>query len=88
MLTMMLSMGVQVEEDDADFDLPVRPPGQHEKMLNQNNISVDDNGNSLLGDLHTPQIVDGRRMPTLHEVLSDDDFLLELRQGNELLLKL
>jgi len=32
--------------------------------------------------------VNGRRMPTLQDVMADDDFLPELRQGNELLLKL
>jgi hypothetical protein len=32
--------------------------------------------------------VDGRRMPTLYDLMADDDFLPELRHGNELLLKL
>lgn len=34
-----------------------------------------------------PEIVDGKRMPTLYEVMQDDDFLPELRQNNELLIK-
>ena len=32
-------------------------------------------------------IVDGKRMPTLYEVINDDDFIPELRQKNELLIK-
>ena len=83
MLSKMLQMGVQVEEDDADFELPIKPAGQDEQHLHENNIVVDG-----LSDVHKPKIVDGRRMPTLHEVLADDDFLAELRQGNEALLKL
>lgn len=34
-----------------------------------------------------PEIKDGRRMPTLYEVLEDDDFMPEFRQNNEMLLK-
>ena len=32
-------------------------------------------------------IQDGKRMPTLYEVMEDDDFVAEMRQSNEHLLK-
>jgi hypothetical protein len=45
---------------------------------------VDADGKYILPQ---PLIVDGKRMPTLYEVLNDDDFIPELRQKNELLIK-
>ena len=40
-LTKLLQMGVQVEDDDDDFMLEPRKPGQDQLLFTQNNIEVD-----------------------------------------------
>jgi len=79
-------MGVKVEDDDEDFELEPRKPGQNQMLFTQNNMEVDKNTCEFL--YPQPTIVEGRRMPTLYEVMADDDFLPEFIQNNELLLKM
>ena len=64
--------------------MPARDPGEHMLLFERNNQEIDDEGNYTYPQ---PEIVDGRRMPTLYEVIEDDDFLPELRQNNALLVK-
>lgn len=85
-LAKLLQLGVQVEDDDEEFELAPRKPGQSPMVFTENNMDIDkDTGNYMK---EQPKVVDGRRMPTLEEVMADPDFLPELRQNNELLLKL
>ena len=79
-MTKLLQMGVRVEDDDDDFVLEPRKPGQTQLCFTQNNIEVDKESGQYLTE--QPKIVDGRRMPTLQEVMADPDFLPELKQNN------
>jgi hypothetical protein len=53
-------------------------------LFERNNIEFDLQGNPVVPQ---PSFLDGKRMPTLYEVMDDDDFLPELKLNNELLLK-
>jgi len=44
-LTKLLSTGVQIEDDDADFLLDPKQKDQHQMKFDKNNIDVDMNGN-------------------------------------------
>jgi len=84
-LTKLLQLGIPVEEDDAFFELEDRKEeGGAQLKFNENNIDFNEKG---LRINPLPEIIDGRRMPTIEEVLDDDDFLAELKTNNELLLK-
>lgn len=81
-LTKLLQNGIPVEDDENDFEIQPREAGDTEYQFEKNNIEVDDNGKYFDSQ---PEIKDGKRMPTLYEVMQDEDFLAELRLGNELL---
>ena len=84
-LTKLLQLGTAVEEDDGLFELEDRKEGGGAQLkFNENNIDFDEKGIRL--NPH-PEINDGRRMPSIEEVLDDDDFIAELKSNNELLLK-
>lgn len=84
-LTKLLQNGIPVEEDDQDFEIQPREPGDTDLLFEKNNLEVDENGQFKEKQ---PEVVDGKRMPTLHEVMQDEDFLAELRLSNELLTSL
>lgn len=49
-LTKLLQNGIQVEEDDADFQIEPREKGETQLLFEKNNIDVDEDGNYI-----TPQ---------------------------------
>ena len=70
---------MQVEEDDDDFNLELRQETDLVPQFDRNNLGINPS-------IPQPEIQDGRRMPTLYEIMEDDDFLPELRQQNEVLI--
>lgn len=46
-LTKLLQSGVQVEEDDFEFEIEPRGKGEVEFHFDKNNLEVDDNGNFI-----------------------------------------
>ena len=76
---------MQVEEDDDQFKLDPFTPGQPKNIFELNYLDVDETG-AFIDE--QPEIKEGRRQPTLYEVMEDDDFLPELRLNNESLIKL
>lgn len=46
-LTKLLSNGIQIEDDDADFVLEPKPKDEHQMKFIHNNIDVDFNGNYI-----------------------------------------
>ena len=46
-LTKLLLNGIQIEDDDADFQLEVRDKDEHQLKFDKNNLDVDVYGNFL-----------------------------------------